>query len=111
MPLHTVDQRSDDNDDTAAVYATDLSMRTLPRRRMPDHGSPAAVAYALVRDELILDGNSRQNLATFEIGMLPNDVRVYELANDRFVGRPALSVLEALHTPVLRLTRDGEVFR
>ena len=39
MPLHTVDQHDDDNE-TAAVYATDLSMRTLPRRRMPDTAVP-----------------------------------------------------------------------
>ena len=43
MPLHTVDQHNDNADETAAVYATDLSMRTLPRRRMPDHGSAVDV--------------------------------------------------------------------
>jgi hypothetical protein len=32
---------------------------------MPEATVPPHVAYALVRDELILGGNSRQNLATF----------------------------------------------
>src|SRR6185369_4657395 len=43
----------------------DLSARTLPRHRIPEQGVPPAIAEALVQDELLLDGNSRQNLATF----------------------------------------------
>jgi Trk K+ transport system NAD-binding subunit len=43
----------------------------------------------------------------FTIGMLPNDVRVFRLANARFVRRPALEVYEQLKTPVLRVTRAG----
>lgn len=36
-----------------------------PRHRMPDGPLPPATAYGLVHDELMLDGNSRLNLATF----------------------------------------------
>ncbi|MFD8009676.1 glutamate decarboxylase [Streptomyces sp. NPDC058955] len=36
-----------------------------PRHRMPDGPLPPSSAYQLVRDELMLDGNSRLNLATF----------------------------------------------
>ena len=39
--------------------------RRAPRRRLPDHGLPPEVAYQLVHDELMLDGNARLNLATF----------------------------------------------
>ena len=35
------------------------------RERMPDGEMDAATAYQLVHDELMLDGNARQNLATF----------------------------------------------
>ena len=37
----------------------------VPRHQLPAHPMPADVALALVRDELILDGNARLNLATF----------------------------------------------
>ncbi|MET9364698.1 glutamate decarboxylase [Streptomyces sp. NPDC006632] len=36
-----------------------------PRHRLPDRPLPPATAYQLVHDELMLDGNSRLNLATF----------------------------------------------
>ncbi|MFB6899242.1 glutamate decarboxylase [Streptomyces hydrogenans] len=36
-----------------------------PRHRMPDGPLPPSSAYQLVHDELMLDGNSRLNLATF----------------------------------------------
>jgi putative transport protein len=43
----------------------------------------------------------------FNLGMPTSDVRVFQLVNDTFVGRPVLEVFEALNTPVLRLTRNG----
>jgi glutamate decarboxylase len=36
-----------------------------PRERLDDHALPADTALQLVRDELMLDGNARLNLATF----------------------------------------------
>lgn len=50
---------------TNDIYSTVRSHRAAPKNKLPMEGVPADVAYALVRDELILDGNSRQNLATF----------------------------------------------
>ena len=47
------------------VFASsDLSV-ALPKYRMPDEEQDPRHAYQVVRDELMLDGNSRQNLATF----------------------------------------------
>lgn len=47
------------------VYSShDLSV-SLPKFRMPDLEQEPRHAYQVVSDELILDGNSRQNLATF----------------------------------------------
>ena len=37
----------------------------VPKRKIPETGLRADVAYQLVTDELMLDGNARQNLATF----------------------------------------------
>ena len=39
--------------------------KPVPKYRFPKAGIERAAAYQLVHDELLLDGNSRQNLATF----------------------------------------------
>jgi glutamate decarboxylase len=74
MALHTIKQQL-----TAAVtparYASELAQRALPKQRMPDTGVSPAAALALVQDELLLDGNSRQNLATFCTTWVSPEVR------------------------------------
>ncbi|UJX41506.1 glutamate decarboxylase [Desulfovibrio sp. JY] len=63
MPLHQKDTVRDDLLDD--VYASsDLSVR-MPKYRFPQNEIEARHAYQVVHDELMLDGNSRQNLATF----------------------------------------------
>ncbi|MGC2275556.1 MAG: glutamate decarboxylase, partial [Candidatus Binatus sp.] len=48
-----------------AIYASsDLSL-SVPKHKIPRDESSPRTAYALIHDELLLDGNSRQNLATF----------------------------------------------
>ena len=37
----------------------------IPRNRLPDHGLEADLAYELIHDHLMLDGNARLNMATF----------------------------------------------
>ena len=63
MPLHDKESiRESINDD---VYASvDLSV-SMPKFRFPSSECDPRHAYAVVHDELMLDGNSRQNLATF----------------------------------------------
>ena len=50
--------------DINPVYVQEKGLQT-PRYRMPDHGLLPHTAAQVVRDELILDGNARLNLATF----------------------------------------------
>ena len=64
MPLHKADKK-DQRITAADTYAADLCNGALPKYKLPERSSPSATAYALVRDELLLDGNARQNLATF----------------------------------------------
>jgi glutamate decarboxylase len=61
MALHKV--RMDDA--VTDIYSTPLSGAALPKYRVPDDASDPRVVFALIRDELALDGNSAQNLATF----------------------------------------------
>jgi len=50
--------------DINPVYFREKSCE-IPRHRLPEHGVLARTALQVVRDELILDGNARLNLATF----------------------------------------------
>ncbi len=59
--------------DAPAAPASDLSVapiftlesERIPRRELGDGSIPADVAYQIIHDELMLDGNARMNLATF----------------------------------------------
>ncbi len=43
----------------------ELEGNRIPRHEMPENDMPAEVAYQVIHDELMLDGNARMNLATF----------------------------------------------
>ncbi|MET0608547.1 MAG: pyridoxal-dependent decarboxylase, partial [Gaiellaceae bacterium] len=42
-----------------------LEGTTIPRHAFPDDEMPPDVAYQIIHDELMLDGNARLNVATF----------------------------------------------
>ncbi len=48
-----------------ALFASADLAQALPKYRFPDHETIPEFACQAIRDELLLDGNSRQNLATF----------------------------------------------
>jgi glutamate decarboxylase len=56
----TLGKRVDDD-----IFASADASTQLPKYRMPSGEHDARVVHRLVADELLLDGNSRQNLATF----------------------------------------------
>jgi glutamate decarboxylase len=49
----------------APAYGRRGMIRPAPKYRLPDHEMPPDTAYDIIRDELMLDGNARLNLATF----------------------------------------------
>ncbi|MFJ6938716.1 glutamate decarboxylase [Streptomyces sp. NPDC101132] len=49
----------------ADIYATPISRAALPKLSMPDGTADPRIIRALIEDELALDGNAAQNLATF----------------------------------------------
>ncbi|MFP3988878.1 glutamate decarboxylase [Streptomyces sp. E11-3] len=63
MGLHQTDRGTAEQYDD--VYALPISERALAKFRMPDRPSDPRAVRALIRDELALDGNASQNLATF----------------------------------------------
>ena len=63
MPLHNRKDIGDSAEES--VYSSaDLSV-SMPKYKMPEQEHSPRHAYQVVHDELMLDGNSRQNLATF----------------------------------------------
>ncbi|MGH3793748.1 MAG: glutamate decarboxylase [Pseudonocardiaceae bacterium] len=49
----------------APAYTQRLDLEPIPKFRMPERGTRPQAVYRLVHDELLLDGSSRLNLATF----------------------------------------------
>ncbi len=66
MPLHN---KVDETHGVAEIDVNPLYCRAfehpVPRNQIPSHSMPPDAALQLIRDELILDGNARLNLATF----------------------------------------------
>ena len=63
MPLHDRETIRDQFDD--CVFADRDLTRPVHKYRFPQQGTLPRDAFQLVSDELMLDGNARQNLATF----------------------------------------------
>ncbi len=61
MALHHV-RHTPSND---SVFGSDTLNHVAASKRFPEAEQPAHAVYQLVHDELYLDGNARQNLATF----------------------------------------------
>ncbi|WP_432125623.1 glutamate decarboxylase [Streptomyces sp. bgisy082] len=57
------------------VFASPLSERVLPKYRMPEEPSMPEAVYAMLHNELLLDGNAAQNLATFCTTWSDDEVR------------------------------------
>ncbi|WP_067452105.1 glutamate decarboxylase [Actinomadura macra] len=68
MALHVVKNAKADGeseDEATDVFATPLSQQVLAKRKIPDEPSLPNVVYSVIHNELLLDGNAAQNLATF----------------------------------------------
>jgi glutamate decarboxylase len=65
MALHSQDVVALERLAIAPVYARPGAEHGIPKDALPADGMDPNVAYRLIHDELMLDGNSRQNLATF----------------------------------------------
>src|SRR6188768_981669 len=49
----------------APAYTHRLDLEPIPKYRMPERGAGPEAVYRLIHDELLLDGSSRLNMATF----------------------------------------------
>ena len=65
MALHSSDIRDLERLAIAPTYARPGMRHGIPKHELPPEGMDPRVVYRLLHDELMLDGNARQNLATF----------------------------------------------
>ncbi|HYO20402.1 MAG TPA: pyridoxal-dependent decarboxylase, partial [Dermatophilaceae bacterium] len=65
MAIHSKEMLEFERLAIAPVYARPNELTGIPKDALPADGMDPRVAYLLLHDELMLDGNSRQNLATF----------------------------------------------
>ncbi|MFC9848009.1 glutamate decarboxylase [Streptomyces sp. NPDC060223] len=70
MPLHQGPEKRDERPMSVNPFFGEANpvggmTEAPPKHRLPDGPLPPTTAYQLVHDELMLDGNSRLNLATF----------------------------------------------
>jgi glutamate decarboxylase len=55
----------EDDDYASPAFAGRFNREPVPKNRMPDRESPPEAVYQFIHDDLLLDGSSRLNLATF----------------------------------------------
>lgn len=63
--VHKVVKKEELSACVTPAYGSRAMSEPVPKYTMPKTGMDPRIAYDLIRDELILDGNSRLNLATF----------------------------------------------
>jgi glutamate decarboxylase len=63
MPLHSAKRTAEST--LTNLHANEGEDSNVPKYKLPDHSMAPSSAYNLIHDELLLDGNARQNLATF----------------------------------------------
>jgi glutamate decarboxylase len=82
MPLHDHQHMTDDLVDS--LFASSQLRRELPKTTFPAATTLPDIAYQAVYDELLLDGNARQNLATFcQTWAEPQVRQLMEVAMDK----------------------------
>ena len=65
--MHRISTSAEEGEEAllSVAYGGRLAIEPLPKNRMPAQSTAADAAYRVVHDELLLDGSSRLNLATF----------------------------------------------
>src|SRR3954466_14790797 len=70
MSLSSHTRRSHNGGSRSSLVQVDQVL-SLPKDEMAEHGTGGEVAYDLLTNELLLDGNARLNLATFVTTWMP----------------------------------------
>ncbi|WP_040491568.1 glutamate decarboxylase [Ilumatobacter nonamiensis] len=60
-----IHEHNSDDEQYIPAYAGRLNSQPVPKNRLPDSASSPTAVYRMIHDELLLDGSSRLNMATF----------------------------------------------
>ncbi len=60
-----IHEHTDGDEVLTPAYSGRLNRSPTPKHKLPDHESPPTDVYRFIHDELLLDGSSRLNMATF----------------------------------------------
>jgi len=74
MTLHRYEKKRDE-DEFKDLFTNSIAQTQLPKNELPAKASNPKVISQLVYDELFMDGNARQNLATFCTTYIEDEVR------------------------------------
>jgi len=74
MTLHHLRKKKDE-EEFDDIYTDPISQAQLPKNELPEKASNPQVIRQLICDELFMDGNARQNLATFCTTYIEDEVR------------------------------------
>ena len=89
----------------ALTYSSRYFDEEIPKHEIPEKSMPANVAYQLIHDELNLDGNPAQNLASFvTTWMEPEaDQLIKENINKNFIDHDEYPQTEVIHERVVNM--------
>ncbi|KKY19125.1 putative glutamate decarboxylase [Phaeomoniella chlamydospora] len=79
--LSTLDLGPEDEFSTA-VYGSRFAAADLPSHELPEKEMPKEIAYRLIKDELLMDGNPKLNLASFVTTYMEDEAE--KLMSDAF---------------------------
>lgn len=92
----------DPSEELQLAYAARFFTEGIPKYEVPDGPMPARAAYQLVSDELALDGNPKQNLASFVTTFMEPeaDQLAKEVLNKNLVDKDEYPRTEIIHRRV-----------
>ena len=103
MPLTNRDDVRDSLMDS--VFARGDLSKPMPKYQFPDRESLPADVFQVIQDELLLDGNARQNLATFcQTWEEPEVHKIMDLAIEKnLVDKDEYPLTAVIETPCVHL--------
>jgi glutamate decarboxylase len=89
----------------ASTYSTRFFDQPVPKYRFPEKGMPANAAYQLVHDEMNLDGNPAQNLASFNTTWMEEEANklIMENINKNFIDHDEYPQTEVIHERMVNM--------
>lgn len=89
----------------ASTYSTRYFDASIPKYEFPKSGMPANAAYQMVHDELVLDGNPAQNLASFNTTWMEPEARklIMENLDKNFIDHDEYPQTEVIHDRMVNM--------